>query len=640
MHRSAVFAILVISLAFTPGTQRAKLPVSQPNPNTAPSGRLANGVLALSLEARLTLWHPDGDSLPGIAIEAFGEPGRAPQVPGPLIRVPFGTELRISVKNSLETDTLTYYVETGSAPDTIVVAPGAIGELRVRPARAGNFLYRATTSTVLGRALRAGGLLAGAVVIDTLGATGAARDRVFVIQVAADDQFPNSGIPRYQQSVWAINGRSWPHNERLDATVGDTVRWRLINATSDLHPMHLHGFYYMVDAVELRGLAAATNTTLGRPVVTERMTAFSTMSMSWVPERAENWLFHCHFADHLVPHGALGGESPAEGVARIAPWPPHATHSATENHALTGMAGLVMGVVVRPRPGERIPAPVVTRRQLRLVAIQDREFPDSEPSLRFVLEDRRNPTVRVEAWPGLSAPISLVKGEPVSITVVNNLREPTAVHWHGIELDSYFDGVAGFSGVAQRLSPIIAPRDSFEARFTPPRSGTFIYHSHVDELRQHKAGLVGSLIVRDGVLADSSTELTFLFKSARYRNAVGPFEINGQLNPDTVRLRVGQRYRLRLISIHAGLPSLTVSITARADSVRGNAPDSFIVQWTPVAKDGADLPVGDRTPRLARLGISMGETYDFEFTPDKAGNLRLELRAGGRMVVRTPIRVD
>ena len=59
------------------------------------------------------------------------------------------------------------------------------------------------------------------------------------------------------------------------------------------------------------------------------------------------------------------------------------------------------------------------------------------------------------------------RGEPVSITVVNQLPEPTAVHWHGIELESYYDGVAGFAGEGKRIAPAIPPGGSFEARFTP-----------------------------------------------------------------------------------------------------------------------------------------------------------------------------
>ncbi len=89
----------------------------------------------------------------------------------------------------------------------------------------------------------------------------------------------------------------------------------------------------------------------------------------------------------------------------------------------------------------------------------------------------------------------LTRGEPVTITVVNRTPEPTSVHWHGIELESYFDGVGGWSGDRALLAPVIAPGDSFDARFAPPRAGTFIYHTHFDEIRQEPAGLAGALVV-------------------------------------------------------------------------------------------------------------------------------------------------
>ena len=93
--------------------------------------------------------------------------------------------------------------------------------------------------------------------------------------------------------------------------------------------------------------------------------------------------------------------------------------------------------------------------------------------------------------------ILLKRGEPVSISVANELPEATSVHWHGIEPESYFDGVPGYAGTGKRIAPIIAPGSTFAARFTPPRSGTFMYHSHVDELRQQQAGLTGALLVVD-----------------------------------------------------------------------------------------------------------------------------------------------
>ena len=84
----------------------------------------------------------------------------------------------------------------------------------------------------------------------------------------------------------------------------------------------------------------------------------------------------------------------------------------------------------------------------------------------------------------MSPELDLLRGEPVSITIVNHLAEPTSVHWHGIEVqDSYVDGVRGIQRAGGHLSPEIAPGDSFVARFTPPRSG----HVHVS--RPHGRGL-------------------------------------------------------------------------------------------------------------------------------------------------------
>jgi hypothetical protein len=67
------------------------------------------------------------------------------------------------------------------------------------------------------------------------------------------------------------------------------------------------------------------------------------------------------------------------------------------------------------------------------------------------------------------------------------------------------------------------------------------------------------------------------------------------------------------------------------------------VRWIPVAKDGIEFSKNARAARLARIIISMGETYDFEFTPDRAGQtLRVEVRGSvsGTLMTRVPIRVE
>ena len=106
-----------------------------------------------------------------------------------------------------------------------------------------------------------------------------------------------------------------------------------------------------------------------------------------------------------------------------------------------------------------------------------------------------------------------------------------------------------------------------------------------------------------------------------------------------LRLRAGQKYRVRLIALQNEFPYINVTLTARADSAFAGGPDEQVVQWTPVAKDGAELATEYRVPRPAIQRMSMGETYDFEFVPDRAGNLRLELRLFGRLARRTPILV-
>jgi hypothetical protein len=68
----------------------------------------------------------------------------------------------------------------------------------------------------------------------------------------------------------------------------------------------------------------------------------------------------------------------------------------------------------------------------------------------------------------------------------------------------------------------------------------------------------------------------------------------------------------------------------------------MIVRWRPLAKDGFDLPAAQQVPRPASQVVSMGETYDFEYTPLHKGTLRLEVRGvtDRLLKIRVPIRVE
>ena len=90
-------------------------PPAVPNANTNPAGSLANGVLTLSLDARRAVWYPNGDSLPGREVFALAEASGPAIVPGPLVRVPAGTTVELTIRNTLERDTIVFHVPPGRA---------------------------------------------------------------------------------------------------------------------------------------------------------------------------------------------------------------------------------------------------------------------------------------------------------------------------------------------------------------------------------------------------------------------------------------------------------------------------------------------------------------------------------------------
>lgn len=602
------------------------------NDNRAPAGSMQNGILTIRLEARVGEWHPDADADPGIDVEAFGEEGKLLQIPGPLIRVPVGTEVHAFVRNALGSEPLTIHglysrgVARDSTSDTLQIMPGEVREARFIAAAPGTYYYWGAPNAnprLTERRARSS-QLSGAIVVDPPGAPGApvARDRVLLISLWGDSAGAAGNLIAAATRPFriVINGKSWPHTERISYQVGDTVRLRLINAGAAVHPMHLHGFYFNVDSRGFEGVDSLyVPGSSPHLVVTERLVPTRTFSLTWIPSRAGNWLFHCHDNTHIVRPPALDGSPRSDGTAHH-----------VENHALEMMGGPVMGFHVTPRGDAVAKSESATRRRLRLVARIDSGGTDTDPAYGFTLEEAGKATP--SAPPYLPGPTMVLKrGEPVSITVVNQLPEATAVHWHGIELESYFDGVAGFAGTPGRIAPAIAPRDSFIAQFTPPRSGTFIYHTHVDEVRQQQAGLSGALLVVDDASKyDAATDLVMLVSTPRLNSQNGVVLLNGTSTPAPLELRAGARYRLRFINVHTARPSMIMKLMQ----------DSKLMSWRALAKDGMDLPADQSTVRPSAVQMGNGETYDFEFTARSSGDLLFEVRAAaGALLVSMPIRV-
>ncbi|MDQ6831461.1 MAG: multicopper oxidase domain-containing protein [Gemmatimonadota bacterium] len=602
---------LVVSLCCTAPSRAAPPPVAATNDNRVAAGRLTNGTQRIRFVAQRATWHPDADGGPSLVVETFGEEGKPPAVPAPLIRVRMGTPVSVTIRNALA-DTLLYFARCFTAcHDSLIVAPGATGTFNFTPSSPGNFTHWAA---VLHGGRRfdggAGNELEGAVVVDSVAAP--PPDRVLVIG-NWHALWDSTSKSQEERLVMTINGKMWPHTERFHAAVGDSVRWRIINASGGEHPMHLHGFFFRVDARgngDRDSIYAAADRRLA---VTEDLPPLATMSITWSPDREGNWVFHCHKALHMTRFQRTD-------LAGIRPDSAPAMHVG-DNHATENMSGLVIGIDVH---AGAVPAATVTpstpARRFRLLAQSRKKFYGADPAMSFVLQGDKNEPSRDSVV--VPSPTLLVhRGEPVEIEVVNRLDSHTGVHWHGIELESYFDGVAGWSGGAARIAPLIAPGDSFTVKFTPPRAGTFIYHSHAEETKQIPAGLYGALIVLEPGQRwnDTTDHLLVIGQGGQSDSAL--IVVNGLPGSHGLDIKAGVPHRFRVINISI------------EDEVEFSVlDDSGIVNWRLVAKDGADRPASLRAERPAKIRAGPGETFDFELTPKK-GDYRIQILSYSNVLI-------
>ena len=506
-------AVLLLCFApVTAGFCTESLRQIVPNQNHIPAGVLRDGVLTIQLEIAKGEWHPEADDGVALSVYAFGELGRPLQNPGPLIRVPQGTEIRATLHNTLaEPITVHGLGDTAGIERAVHIAPGSFEHVRFRATTPGLFFYWGA-SKVDDLKLRYGidSELTGVFVVDPPGAS--ANDEIFVIEMMSEHPGLNA-----RETLATVNGKSWPYTQRFQYDVGQPIRWRWVNATNEPHALHLHG-------------PAGPTTAASAAWHADRKLQLEISERRGAPRYA------------LQLHGDTQASDTPKGPGLIGP------------------------------------------------------------------------------------PIVLTRGQPVEIEVVNRLKDPTAIHWHGIELESYYDGVPGWSGLGTQITPPIAPGTSFVARMAPPRAGTFIYHTHWHHPSQLTNGIYGPLIVLPpGEKFDPTSDLTFVFSIGDFGALQELALINGTPQSKTLQLEAGKKYRFRLINISTNNQGMQVSL--------GNT--SGPVEWLNVAKDGVDLPAELVHQTKAQLTITVGETYDVEFSTVTPQDLLLDLLLPGQKIHTT-----
>lgn len=232
--------------------------------------------------------------------------------------------------------------------------------------------------------------------------------------------------------------------------------------------------------------------------------------------------------------------------------------------------------------------------------------------------------VEHEYAPGLSAfcwgyngrvhgpTIEAVEGDRVRIYVTNRLGAPTTVHWHGLFLPSGMDGVGGLS------QPPVLPGETFAYEFTLRQHGTYMYHSHHDEMTQMALGLMGLFVVHPRrALRPVDRDYAIMLGEWYLRpgtrrpdpNAMGDFNVltmNARCFPGTAPLvaQTGERVRIRFGNLSA--------MDHHPVHLHGFA-------WRIVETDGGVIPEAGRWPETTVL-VPTGSTRTVEFVADAPGD--------------------
>ena len=93
---------------------------------------------------------------------------------------------------------------------------------------------------------------------------------------------------------------------------------------------------------------------------------------------------------------------------------------------------------------------------------------------------------------GIPGPVLRVtQGEMFSRRFINDLPEPSTIHWHGIRIVNAMDGVP------ELTQANVPPGGHFLYDFVVPDAGTYWYHPHNRTWEQMARGLYGALIVEE-----------------------------------------------------------------------------------------------------------------------------------------------
>jgi hypothetical protein len=235
----------------------------------------------------------------------------------------------------------------------------------------------------------------------------------------------------------------------------------------------------------------------------------------------------------------------------------------------------------------------------------------------FVPKTSANEALRAQCWgynKQVHGPtIEVVEGDRLRIYLTNNLPAATSIHWHGIILPNGMDGVGGLT---QRA---IMPGETFKYEFTVWQHGTFMYHSHHDEMTQMALGLLGLIVIHPREPNGPPPDRDFVYMLSEWR-----------LDPGTTRPNPIEMTDFNLLTLNGkAFPGTAPMIIKQGDRVRiriGNlgAMDHHPIhfhghRWWVTETDGGVIPESARWPETTVL-VPAGSTRTVEWIADNPGD--------------------
>lgn len=209
--------------------------------------------------------------------------------------------------------------------------------------------------------------------------------------------------------------------------------------------------------------------------------------------------------------------------------------------------------------------------------------------------------------------IEAMEGDRIRIYVTNRLPESTSIHWHGLLVPSGMDGVAGLSQKS------IRPGETYKYEFQLRQYGTYMYHSHCDDMIQEGLGMMGMFVIHPRNPTHPRVDRDFVFMLSEWRIDVGtmrpnPMEmtdfnvltLNARVFPGTAPLvaKYGERVRIRFGNLSA--------MEHHSIHLHG-------FHWKVVETDGGQIPESAQWPETTVL-VAVGQTRAVEFIADNPGD--------------------